>query len=405
MFAKSRRLWCAGLLVGAVVALPVFANSGERGLRIRHFERMQVASTTGHDERSLSLQFRAYGRDFRLQLEPNERLALAAAGSSVGLFAGRVEGAQDSWARISVTSGVVRGMFWDGAGLYLVDSARILDSAAAASLRAGDTVIYRLVDTIGRPAAAAANTTYAELGRELRSESVLAHAAEYRIDVAALGDASFRARYATEREAREEILTRLNNVDGIFVSQLGVQIQVSSIDLDAAAATGLSDSTNASQLLSQLANLRMQELDGNARAITFLFTGRQLDDSRVGLAYTRSLCSPVFSVGLARSSINSGLDSLIAAHEIAHILGAPHDGEKQCASTPKSRFLMTPALISSESVFSDCSLANMRPMLQSASCVVALNDPMSPVDHRLATTVALPAESAAAEVSAEDAGQ
>ncbi len=404
MFAKSRRLWCAGLIVGAVVALPVFANSSERGLRIRHFERLQVAATTERDDRSLSLQFRAYGRDFRLQLEPNERLALAAAGSSVGLFSGRLEGMPDSWARISVTSGVVRGMFWDGAGLYLVDSARILDPAAAASLNAGDTVIYRLVDTIGRPSAAA-GTTYAELERELRRESTLAHAAEYRIDVAALGDASFRARYATEREAREEILTRLNNVDGIFVSQLGVQIQVSSIDLDAPAATSLSDSTNASQLLSQLAGLRMQEAGLGSRAITFLFTGRQLDDSRVGLAYTRTLCSPVFSVGLARSSINAGLDSLIAAHEIAHILGAPHDGEKQCAATPKSRFLMTPALISSESVFSDCSLASMRPALQSASCVVALNDPMSPVDRRLAATVALPAESAAAEVSAEDVGR
>jgi hypothetical protein len=291
-------------------------------------------------------------------------------------------------------------MFWDGSELFLVDSARILDAVSAAALKANDTVVYRLADTIG--ARDRVEATYRELRDELSSGAVQAPEASYRIDIAALGDAAFRARYATEQEAREEILTRMNNVDGIFVAQLGVAIQVSSIDTDGSATEELSGITDASRLLSQLAGLRMHESGLNSRAITFLFTGRRLDDSRVGLAYTRTLCSPVFSAGLAQASINSGLDSLIAAHEFAHILGAPHDGEKQCAGTPKSRFLMTPALISSESVFSECSLANMRPALHSASCVVALNDEPFPADRALAAAAVVPAEPAAAEVRAED---
>ncbi|HMN46471.1 MAG TPA: M12 family metallo-peptidase [Povalibacter sp.] len=403
---QRRRPWCAGLIIGAIAALPVFANTSESGLRIRHFERMQTLepltqAVRDSDERPLSMRFRAYGRDFHLRLQPNERLALAAAGSSVGLFAGVVEGRPNSWARISITSGTARGMFWDGVELFLIDSMKILDAASAASLDAGDTVVYRLADTIG--GRDPVNATYRELRDELNGGAVQLPAASYRIDVAALGDAAFRARYATDEQAREEILTRLNNVDGIFVAQLGVAIQVSSIDTGASATAGLSDSTNASQLLSQLAGLRMRQADRQSQAITFLFTGRRLDDSRVGLAYTRTLCSPYFSTGLARASVNSGLDSLIAAHEIAHILGAPHDGEKQCTGTPRSRFLMTPALISSESVFSECSLANMRPALHSASCVVELNDGPFPSDRALAAAAAVPVEPAAAEVHAEDA--
>jgi hypothetical protein len=172
-----------------------------------------------------------------------------------------------------------------------------------------------------------------------------------------------------------------------------VEIQVSSVSIGAEATTALSESTNASRLLTQLAGLRMHA--SNGQAITFLFTGRKLDDNRVGLAYTRTLCSPAYSAGLAQASSNSGLDSLIAAHEIAHILGAPHDGEKQCANIPKNRFLMTPSLLSSESVFSSCSIASMRPAIQSASCVVALNDSPAPAEGKLATVVPVPVESAA----------
>jgi len=396
MYANfRRRLLVAGIT--AVVTLPVFANTSERSLRIDHFERLQtqehlsvdVSERSGSDKYQ-TLQFHAYGRDYQLRLEPNTRLSAAATISSIGLFRGVVAGAADSWARISVTSGATRGMFWDGRDLYLVDSARILDDARASGLAASDTVIFRLSDALDSrsessgKAQFSGGAVYRTALDRMSQVDASRMSAGYRLDISALGDAAFRARFSSDAEAQEEILTRLNNVDGIFSSQLGVEIQVSSVTAGAAATPGVSDVTDASALLRQLGGLRLQQSGLSGEAITFLFTGRELDGDKVGLAYTRTLCSPQFSAGLAQASVNSGLDSLIAAHEIAHILGAPHDGEKQCAGVPKSHFLMTPALISSESVFSSCSIASMRPQIQRGSCVVALDDSHQAVDRRLA---------------------
>ncbi|HEX2101195.1 MAG TPA: M12 family metallo-peptidase [Candidatus Synoicihabitans sp.] len=73
------------------------------------------------------------------------------------------------------------------------------------------------------------------------------------------------------------------------------------------------------------------------------------------------------------SSRSSWTESLIAAHEIGHNFGAPHDGEANtaCASTAPGRFLMSPSINGNDN-FSDCSLGVMRPRAASASCVTAL---------------------------------
>lgn len=404
MSAKFRRyLKWAGVLISAVMTMSAFANTNERGLRIRHYELaqsiQQIPQDTAH---SFTLRFEAYGRRFDLLLRPNARLMPVVSGNHIALYEGTLPGQPASWARVSISATATRGMFWDGKELYLVDSPSVLGANRAAALSASDTVIYRLADALSTPASSVAAPDYRSLLDEVERTPRPLDSVGYRLDVSALGDPVFRSRYASDQEAQDEILVRMNNVDGIFSAQLGVQIVVSLVDTRDAATAPLSDSTDASLLLRQLAGLRMQQPELNERAMTFLFTGRKLDAERVGLAYTASLCSPAYSAGLAQGSANSGLDSLIAAHEIAHILGAPHDGEKQCANTPRSRFLMTPALISSESVFSSCSIASMQPRIRGGSCVVALNDAGHPIERRFVSLPSSSAETEAATVSTAD---
>ena len=109
--------------------------------------------------------------------------------------------------------------------------------------------------------------------------------------------------------------------------------------------------------------------------LTHLFTGRQLDGDTAGVAYTLALCSQRFGASLTMAHSSAALDTLITAHEIGHVFGAPHDGTDECASTPQNQYIMTPMLTTSVTSFSQCSLDQINAVIDSCSCVVALPPP------------------------------
>ena len=194
-----------------------------------------------------------------------------------------------------------------------------------------------------------------------------------------MGDAAFRAEYASDEQARNEILIRMNNVDGIYSAQLGVTIQAPLVQVDAAATQGLSATTVADDLLGELGRFRDQSATLRSKGLTHLFTGRDLDGSTVGIAYRDSLCQRQLGVGLTEARQRGAwFESLIAAHEIGHNFGAVHDGEPpsaggpDCSSTPANAFLMSPSVNTDHSTFSQCSIGTIQPRMQAASCISTL---------------------------------
>jgi hypothetical protein len=126
--------------------------------------------------------------------------------------------------------------------------------------------------------------------------------------------------------------------------------------------------------------LRKQTPALRARGLTHLFTGRNLDGNTVGIAYRDTLCRQEFGAGLTEiNERGSWLESLIAAHEIGHNFGAPHDGESgACASTPQT-FLMAPSLNGSDE-FSACSIAQIQPRVNNAQCLTAYTPPDASIE-------------------------
>lgn len=371
---------CAALLLTATTWPALSGAAG--GLVPQHTEDLRPALTRASKGSAATLEFTAFGRGFRLQLSNNQRLAQFAAGSSVELYKGTLEGVPGSWARISVQDGLPRGMIWDGHELFIVDAA-----AEAVNYGAAGTVMFRLSDAVmekgvsftgdavEKPGDAAA--AYDAMIGELRAstQALQAGVATEGVEVSILGDASYLARYPSEAQAREAILTRLNNVDGIFSSQVGVELQVASVNIAGDITAGLSATTDSSALLEELGQLRRQTSALSATGLTHLFTGRDLDGDTAGIAYSLGLCSPRFASSLSMAHNSAALDTLITAHEIGHVFGAPHDGTEQCASTPQGQYIMTPVLSTSVTSFSQCSLDQINAVIDSYSCVVPLPSP------------------------------
>jgi hypothetical protein len=375
-------------------ALAGTAFAAEPGdVQILYFEPLHLGASPSTQQKgtnSRELQFDAFGRRFVVPLQANEKLSpllQSKAGiAPVELYKGQINGVSGSWARIAIADGQLRGMLWDGSELYVIDPASELSDSLPADVpvSANTTAIFRLKDVLMKSGAASCGTdsaaveidkgseSYDSLLNELKGASAIMQAAgaTRRLEVSALGDMLFVNRYGTETRARSEILLRLNNVDGIFSSQLGVEIHVPTVDIGDA----LSETTSSSSLLDELSNLRKRSPNLYSHGLTHLFTGRDLDGETVGLAYMDSLCNQRYGAGLSEARRFSWwIESLIAAHEIGHNFGAPHDGEanKACASTPDNQFLMS-TRVSGSHQFSDCSLDIARRRVATSSCIRSL---------------------------------
>ena len=267
----------AGLWVVAVAALApsvAAANDDERAARITYFEPLHaLPSAAGSAEqqepaRLQQLHFDAFGRRFDISLGSND----AAHGEQAGAVAhssctrGSIDGIAGSWVRLATKGDVLHGMMWDGTQLYAIEpAAEVRDCAGAAPPPdASQTIVFRLADvTMDQGAAACASESaptkasdaFDALATELKGTTLAMQAtgATRRLDVSALGDAQFPPRYGNEQDARDAILTRLNNVDGIFSSQLAIEIHVGTLSVPDAASDQLSAATAPNSLLRELA--------------------------------------------------------------------------------------------------------------------------------------------------------
>lgn len=392
--------------------LPMAAASAQSDPQILYFEplRISVPQTNGSGRAQkgahelTKLELSAFGRAYTLNVNTNETfhesLATKPRRSSLSLYRGSIEGLPGSWVRLATQGTDIHGMLWDGTAIYVIAPGDEVQPQLVPPLDAsGETVIFRLNDVLmpdAQASCAAADTdepahaanAYDSLVRELKSANAKANlGATVRLELSVLADALFRERYLDEESARDSILIRLNNIDGIYSSELGVHIEAPWIDILGANSSTLSSTTNPDTLLKELSRARMNSSALRSRGLTHLFTGRNLDGATVGIAYVDALCSTRFGVGLTEvSSRGAWYESLIAAHEIGHNFGAVHDGEagKACASTPQGVYLMSPN-VNGVTSFSDCSISMMQPRIASASCITALPAANIRVDSDLGT--------------------
>ena len=373
------------LVSAATCCAPVLAQQPN----IAHFETIEdwrtVARLAEDEPRTAALTatFSAFGRSFEVDLELNRRIDAILDGDrpDIRAYRGALRNAPGSWARLVIASGTVSGLVWDGTTLYGVEPGT---NSAMTMFRADDVLVPAGSMTCGMHAPADnAAMMFAELSAATPDIARAAGAA-LNLDLGIVSDPELGALYADPEAA---MLIRVNNVDGIFSEQLGVQLSVQRADIfNDSAADPFSDTTNAEDLLTELAVYRGDTPEQDAMGLTHLFTGRDLDGSTVGIAYVGGVCAQrslfdpegrSFGAGLTQSRFGPAgafLESLIAAHEIGHNFGAPHDGDpgEACAAEPATGFIMASSLDPTADDFSQCSIDLITANLPSASCLSPL---------------------------------
>ncbi len=407
-----RSIVCLSRIALALLALTVGASLQAQGtdFAIRYHERLvDLAVSDGRARPQTlgrgstsgpSLSFVAFGRRFDIDLRRNDRLtsrlpppALAKL-SGVEIYEGELRNTPRSWVRLTRSRGLWSGALYDGADLYLVDS---YSSAAPylvtpSSTADDDPVIYRWKDVEGRLVDEVGSVIAQPAGRVSLKSSPLANSAPSprspgeEIDIGLVGDTQLAEQVGTQ-VPEAAMISMVNVADGIFVTQVGVHLNVTQLELLTDETTPFDATDDPSTLLSELSSHKAGTPALTAEGIVHLFTPRSFGDSGVlGIAYLGSICEATHSVSLTRA-IAGIATGVVTAHEIGHNFGAPHDGAPggPCEST-SFNYLMSPVLNGSDE-FSTCSLQQMQPVIAGASCLYAL--PASDVSAR---TVSSPAQ-------------
>lgn len=376
----------------ALLALSSHVSASRvEGITVAHSEPLQQMSLHKRGEvlqqklrpaEALGLRFNAMGRTFDLELEPNVALIAASSrsllGDDVGIYRGGLAGKPGSWTRIVIADGKPRGLIWDGREMFAIEAGSdgVLATAQSTIFRLADVTVEAGMLSCGASSPASNGAEfYNNVVRELKVMEQQAPGATEELRIAAIADTSFTDAQGSETAARDAILTRMNNLDGIYSQQLAVQITADLVTPFTAANDPFSAETDAESLLDEVADFRFQNSSHTQRGLTHLLTGKNLDGSTAGIAYVGALCSSRFGAGLAEARRGVTIDSLISAHEIGHNFGASHDGDpmESCPNEPET-FIMAPSVSISSNTFSPCSVSVMQVDVAAASCITPLAD-------------------------------
>ena len=340
-------------------------------------------SRTSLQSGSLQLQLNSFDQTMLLNLTKNTKLVEKLQNyedNGVIFYKGKIEGIDDSWVRLNQNDGAFNGAIYDGNELYLVDELSVVKDSLVPWLRNdlassnARSIIYRLSDTTDTATCGIDDSNInkyqsfiSEL-QDLASEASNGLLADLQVNTVIVADTQYVA--SSNGNTQGQVLSQMNIVDGIFSEQVGVQFGIQQII--ALSNNGPLTSTNPSTLLNAFRSYVNSQI-GNP-GVAHLFSGKNLNGNVIGIAYLRALCT-TSGVGVTQAGGRGTTGALTAAHEFGHNFGAPHDnqGGSPCASTP-GNFLMNPSINGSDT-FSQCSLSQIAPIVNGASCLVDVGDP------------------------------
>jgi len=390
MSCRIRAAWCRAAImsIGILALAPDRADAQTPRLAPRAYdvENFDVATLEESARTRTPVTLWYFGKAHRLLLEPStvrSRSYREAAGSLGALrtvyttpartFKGKLVDDPTSIVRLTSTERGLRGLVKSAEGWVFFEP---VASNPANAVESGDPVAHKvftegdidanylglcaepvLLDASPGPTSAAAPPP----------DEPTTGAADLRVLQLAV-DADVEFFQAHGANSTNEIESTVNMVSGIYEAELGITVELSSVNVWEAEPDPYT-SSDANTLLSEERSHWNTNNDAVTRDTVHLFTGKDLTGSTVGIAFLSVACDASVAYGLSQDLDSDVLMPLLVAHEMGHNLGASHDSTD---SVP--RYIMYPSLgLSTVDEFSAPSKTAISTYVAGTSCLTMQN--------------------------------
>jgi hypothetical protein len=402
-FAKSFRFLLVTIVLTGIIA--TLALSRVRATKVvasatpvqeieklvRQHESLQL------DARDAAHQVRAGGhlslttpeQHFDLELTPNDlrtanyraeevvdggAVRYVAMDGPVRTFRGTVRGLPGAEARFTLDDEKVEGVIITADELYYVEPLCNFNKMAAKN----EYALYKGTDVIEGAHGACATTIAGRVKSEVahltpKTSQPLANSLR-QADLATEADYDYVSFFGSSAAANAEILSIMNQVDGIYQQRMGITFRISyqhtwdtSADPYSAAA--------ADQMLYEFTNYWNGNMAGQSRDLAHLWTNRPMEGNIAGIAWLGSVCNDVsHSYGVSERYADSFKYS-ISAHEMGHNFGATHPDDQSPPVSACSQTIMN-SIVGNTFDFCQFSLDEMNNYLApNSSCLAVVASP------------------------------
>ncbi len=360
--------------VRAAVAAPPARLDADRFLSNYQLVTLDPAATMKRAQSGQLVTIQAGLDRFDLQLEPHDLRApnyraqeTLEDGTTrtlemgpVETYKGTVANHEGASARFTIQEGRMVGMILDGEETYFVEPLSTFSLAGGPT----DYVVYRDSDIRPEAEVGACDDTAAG---QLQSavDGVAGKIADAQgngltvVRLATDADNEFVAQLGSAQAANDQILSIMNQVDGVYEAEAGITFQIV-LQNSYASADPYSPTTNSSDLLSEFRTVWNASHREVARDTAHLWTGKDLDGSTIGLAYIGVVCrAPDHAYGLSQYNASVPQRYVLTAHELGHNLGACHANSDCNPNAGSAGVTIMNSIIGANFTFSEFSLGQI----------------------------------------------
>jgi len=264
---------------------------------------------------------------------------------SVRTYKGVIAGIPNGQARITIDKETFEGLIITPDQIYFVEPAKRYSATAGPR----DFVVYQQSDLLQGSLGECGLTTLAEKvsSETLRVESQTVNALGTKgvveelfspprtVDLATEADFEYFTTFGSATAANNEILSIMNQVEGIYDSHFGLQFTI--VFQNVWSTSGDPYTTTVPETaLEQFTNHWNANHGSVSRDLAHMWTGKDFDSSTIGIAWRPGLDCPLGqqSYGMSQRLSSSPGKFVVTAHEIGHNFNAEHvDVQPGCPNT------------------------------------------------------------------------